>query len=128
MKNEEIENLLTNVLKFFTLMLIATGIMLGMGIHFLLDYIGSGYIAEIALVVLICIGIAISFILVKKSKNPTSTARVATLTILVVGILVGMAASILVGVAGSQILAILMFAAFLIWGLWVFRKKEDKKL
>jgi hypothetical protein len=97
--------------------------MIGMGIHFLLDYIGSGYTAEIALVVLICLGTLGSFIWVKKS-NPTAVARMVTLSILVAGILVGMGASILIGVAGSQVLAVLMFAVVLVWGLWVFRRKE----
>ena len=125
MKTEEIENLLTNVLRFFILLLVTAGIMIGMGIHFLLDYIGSGYMAEIAFVELICFGVLGVFIWAKKSNGPTAFARMATLGILVVGILVGMGASILIGVAGSQVLAVLMFAVVLVWGLWVFRKRDE---
>ena len=62
MKTEEIENLLTNVLRFFFLLLVTAGIMIGMGIHFLLDYIGSGHMAEMAFVELICLGVVGAFI------------------------------------------------------------------
>jgi|WetSurMetagenome_2_1015567.scaffolds.fasta_scaffold489054_2 hypothetical protein len=126
MKNEEIESLLTNVLRFFILLLVTTGIMIGMGIHFLLDYIETGYIAEIALVALICFGVIGAFILAKRSNNATAVARMGTLSILVIGLLVGMGSSILVGIAGSQMLVILMFTVVLVWGLWVFRKEEEK--
>ena len=124
MKNEDIENLLRNVLRFFVLLLITAGIMIGMGAHFLLNFIGSGFIPEAAFVAFVCVGILCASFIVKKSQTPTATARMATLSILVAGILAGVGASILLGVVGSQMLAILMFVVVIVWGLWVFRKKE----
>jgi hypothetical protein len=126
METKQIENLATNVLRFVTLLLFAAGVLAGMGTHFLLDYLGTGMIAEAALVALICIVVAIAFVWMNKiSPNPTALARLMTLRVFVVAFIASMGASILIGMLLSEMLVLLLFVVVIVWGLWVFRKRGE---
>ena len=115
------KNLLTNIVRFFTLLLFVSGILVGFGVSFLLDSAP----AQALLVALMCVGVVAAFYVVR--TNPGAFAKLMTLCVFVAAILVGLGTNLLVGREGVFGIVILLFSVVLIWGLLVFGKVEKEK-
>ncbi len=111
------KNLLTNIVRFFTLLLFVSGILVGFGVSFLIDSA-----PQAVLVALMCVGVAGAFFVVR--TNPEAFAKLMTLCVFVAAILVGLGINLMIGREGVFGIVILLFSVVLIWGLLVFGKVE----
>lgn len=118
MSLEEKGNLATNVVRFFTLLLITAGIMAGMGSFLLLG--GERFLIVIIAVTLACL-VLLGLILNTITRCVSETARLFAMGIFVAGIVFGYAVPLLTGNDGIIGMMVLLWTVVLVYGIWIFR-------
>lgn len=118
--NEEKGNLATNIVRFFTLLLIIAGVMSGMGSYLLIG--GERLILVLIVVMLSCL-VLLGLILNTITQCVSETARLLAMGTFVAGIIFGYAIPLLAGTDGIIGMMVLLWAIVLIYGIWIFRPK-----
>jgi hypothetical protein len=117
MEMKESGEVATNIVRFFTLLLISAGFLIGVGSELLL----KNGIAEALIVGIISFVAVITFVWV--TTHPSAFVKLMSICVFIASVIIGLSTVLLVGKDGAIGITAILFAVVLVWGLWAFREE-----